>query len=83
MFRTTLPISVAGPSNGWTCAAALIFGLALAPACCGDRNLRQAPVQQDDASSAEVRRLREADPDTAPIGLSSKAQQVEKDFGIQ
>ncbi|MGA2619477.1 MAG: hypothetical protein ABSF26_17855 [Thermoguttaceae bacterium] len=83
MFRTAVPIGVARPTTGWGCAAALALGLALAAGCCADRNLHEAPVHQDDSASAQVRRLREADPDTAPVGLSSKAQQVEKDFGIQ
>ena len=64
----------------WFVAAVALLGLNLSG--CAPIDLRGDSFREDELS-ATCQQLRTKEPQNAPWGVSNKALQIEKDFGIQ
>jgi hypothetical protein len=80
MFRSST-IAATGRPAGWGCVAALAACLGLS-GCCSQCNLRGDKFA-DNPLADQGRQLRTPDRNNELFGLSNKAQQIEKDVGIQ
>jgi hypothetical protein len=82
MFRVFSTVDRYLRHSGLTFAAAGLLALAGIGGC-ADQNVRKDDPHAEDSPSAQVRRFRGPDTGTSPVGVSDKARQVERDFGVE
>jgi hypothetical protein len=81
MIRSST-IATLGRRAGWGCAAALAACLGLSGCCSSHCSLRGESFP-DNPQADQARHLRTPDRNNELFGVSNKAQQIEKDVGIQ
>ena len=82
MFRVFSTVDTYLRPARWAAATTCLLALGGIGGC-ADSNVRKDGPHPEDSPNAQVRRFRAPDSGTSSVGLSDKARQVERDFGIE